>query len=266
MCHGEVRECKCQPEDEKSFEIGEPDLLSGTPFVNADRHENAAGKKLCGMCRYRAAEKGFWRCSGVPIPGKHGGVYFHTCPAPNGKCYGWHSKPSTPRPPPPKKEGLPVDTETKFIYIGRPPGGVVTVAYAIAEKSHIVEIAFSFCSPKDRWCKAIGRSLANERLGDRYLTIPYLYSPSRVVREVAEAAIKHDWEVLFCMANYAQSDLRPFKRSIPGWTKNLAKRMEADERRMRILMMTLGRGRASKPTAPKIMARILTDIFRMTGL
>ena len=108
------------------------------------------------------------------------------------------------------------------------------MAYSFAEKMNLIEISFAFTNmgnPKkgvrpDQHCRAEGRRQALKRLKDHYLTIPYLYSPERTIHEVVRAVLKHDWRVLFANANYVKSDLRPFQRSVPGWTKDLAKRME----------------------------------------
>lgn len=209
---------------------------------NLPRHENAAGKKLCGMCGWKAAGKGNWCCTnrslGEPLPCPFVSVNLKSCP-----CFA--KKFSITRTQQPKQQISPaVSPGVQFLYFGRPgldegaiwrqlrglgpPNrhrGVVTVAYAIAEKSHLVEISFSFCSPEDRWCKATGRRLADQRLGDKYLTVPYLYSPKRTIHEVARAVMKHDWKTLFRIADYTQADLRPFQRSVPGWTRDLAKRL-----------------------------------------
>jgi hypothetical protein len=230
-----------------------------------DWAENAAGKKLCGMCHNKAT--GEWRCISRSFPASD-----LRCPAINGECRSFFQKTQLTRPPQPKKKGLPVPPGVKLLYFGRPPGGVVTVAYSIAKKIPLVEIAFSFCSPKDRWCKTTGRDMAVERLRNFYLTVPYLYSPKRTVHEAVRAAMNHDWQTLFWAANFTQPDLRPFQRSVPSWTKGLAERMGT----RRISGVKLYRfpweaeavagyftNKALADTAQQIIAHMMADIAKL---
>ena len=71
----------------------------------------AAGKKLCGLCGWKAAGKGLWACTRhIPHPSyeEYAGMDFYPCPAPNGDCPGFLKKPAVTKIPQPKKESLPV--------------------------------------------------------------------------------------------------------------------------------------------------------------
>lgn len=249
--------------------------LSAKP-TDVDAAWIAAGKKLCGMCGYRAAEKGIWRCKGVPVTGKHGGVYFHTCPAPDGDCPGFQAKPSAPRPPQAKKKGLSVAPGITFQYYGRPgaPGawhegdrahqGVVTVA--IDQGPGILHLGFSFCSPKDRWCKVTGRDMAMERLYDDPLVVPYLYNPRRSAFDVIRAVLAHNRRLT------AFADAVPPLLKVPDWTKGLAERTEGGFCRNPILSVSLpaNKGRQRILMAPmevplRILAHMMADIAKLEG-
>ena len=189
----------------KSGEQGLPDIQK--------RHENAIGKRRCGLCARKAAGKGVWVCA----PGASS--VKRECPAPHGICVSFLRKPSVIRPPQPKKKAHLVPEGVKFLYI-RAKGhqGVVTVAW-ITPAPGILHLGFSFCSPQDRWCKATGRDMALARL-IHPLVIPFLYSPKRTVHEVTRAVLSHDFERLAALTPGATMYER-----VPSWTRGLAKRM-----------------------------------------
>lgn len=191
-------------------------------LARPDRHEDAAGKELCGMCGHKVKGKG-WRCSKLNLSAKGPGIPAFTCPAPGAACYGFSKKPTVQRPPQPKKKGLPVPPGVKFLYFGRPKGshdhhGVVTVAW-IEPSPGTLHLGFSFCSPKDPWHKTTGRDIALTRLLHP-LVIPFLYSPRRTVHEVTRAVMSHDFVRLAAIAPGVT-----MWGIIPSWTKDLAKRM-----------------------------------------
>ena len=184
----------------------------GLPGVQK-RHENAIGKRRCGLCARKAAGKSVWVCAPGASPLKR------ECPAPHGICVSFLRKPSIPRPPQPKKKGLPVPEGVKFLYVRNGDHqGVVTVAW-IESSPGILHLGFSFCSPKDLWCKAAGRDMALARL-IHPLVIPFLYSPKRTVHEVTRAVLSHDFERLAALTPGATMWER-----VPSWTRGLAKRM-----------------------------------------
>ena len=125
-----------------------------------------------------------------------------------------------------KKHGLPIPLGTKFIYIGKPGPGVVTVAW-ISPAPGTLHLGFSFCSPKDRWCKATGRDMALARL-IHPVAIPFLYSPKRTVHEVIRAVLSHDFGKLSALSPGAT-----MWGSVPSWTKDLTKRLMAGTERDR---------------------------------
>lgn len=270
--------------------VSAPKVGGDLPGVHK-RHENAAGKKLCGMCSWKVKNK--WECSW-----RRSGP----CPKEKPECVGFVQRRSTSHPPQPKKKALPVPEGVKFLYVGRPTWlsasrlapdgsegarnheGVVTVAYCTYD-THIAYVAFSFCSPKDSWCRAMGRDMALARLRTSYLTVPYFYDAKRTVREVVRAVLSHDWKTLFNVANYVPSDLQHFQCSVPGWTRALAKRIWTTKRpRPRIAFISTPmqlkdlfskycieesveisgepckRPNINKPTAQQIIARIMRDI------
>ena len=183
----------------------------------------AEAKKQCGLCGHKAAGKE-WRCTESHISIEFGVSAAYCCPFKGGVCPGFSKKPSIPRPPQPKKKGLPVPPGVIFLYFGRPERGsrehqgVVTVAW-IEPSPGILHLSFSFCSPKDRWCKATGRDMALARLLHP-LIIPFLYSPKRTVHEVTRAVLSHDFERLAPLTPGATMWER-----VPSWTRGLAKRM-----------------------------------------
>ena len=235
----------------------------GLPGVQK-RHENAIGKRRCGLCAFKAAGKSVWACR----PG--GSSVKRKCPAPHGICVSFLRKPSTPRPPQPKKKGLPVPEGVKFLYIGAPQGktqkglpqhqGVVTVAW-IESSSGILYLGFSFCSPKDPWCKAAGRDMALARLLHP-LVIPFLYDAKRTAHEVTKAVLSHDFERLAALTPGATMWER-----VPSWTRNLAKGMS----KTRVVAIYRLPGSAAriiaslkefeiKPLPLAIMAQMMRDI------
>ena len=141
-------------------------LAAGDPFNETGRI--AAGKKECGLCGYKAAGQGVWKCTHparFPCPN---GLGWGREKNPKFVCNGFLKKPSVIHPPQPKKKGLPVPEGVKFLYIGAPQGktkkgvpqhqGVVTVAW-ITPGPGVLHLGFFFCSPEDRWCKATGRDM-----------------------------------------------------------------------------------------------------------
>ena len=133
-----------------------------------------------------------------------------------------------------KKRGLPVPPGVKFIYYGRPGPGVVTVAW-IEPSPGILHLAFSFCSPKDHWCKITGRDQTLARLLHP-IVMPFLYSPKRTVHETVRAVLTHDFQRVTALSPGAT-----MLGTVPSWTKNLAKRlMGGTERERRGRGKTLG--------------------------
>ena len=204
---GKGSECPLSAEETAGFAAGDPFEEHGLL---------AAGKKMCGLCGHKAAGKE-WRCTNIG----------YACPAIM-PCPGFSKKPSVPRPPQPKKKGLPVPPGVKFLYIrvlrgktkkGVPQHqGVVTVAWT-SPAPGILHLGFSFCSPKDRWCKVTGRDMALERLLHP-LVVPFLYSPKRTAHEVVRAVMSHDFGKLAALTPGATMWER-----VPSWTRGLAKRM-----------------------------------------
>jgi len=203
------------------------DLLA----VEAER--KAAGKKLCGMCGNKAAGKNVWICTLSP-------AFKCACPAPEGACISFLKKPSVIRHLQRKKKGLPVPAGVKYFYYGRPAAhsgpylghsphdhqGVVTVAW-IEPSPGLLHLAFSFCSPEDRWCKTKGRDMALGRLL-RPIVVPFLYSPQRTVYEATRAILSHDFGRLAAL-----SPGTTMWGAVPSWTKRLAGRLVAGEKRDR---------------------------------
>lgn len=247
----------------------------------------AAGKGQCGKCLKK--RKNQWRCADKL-----------SCPTTAFRCIGYVLKKSLDRIVPPKKKVPPAPPGVKFLYFGRPRRqpqqrhkglpdllqhllghpkngslehhGVVTVAYSIAERVPLVEIAFSFCSPKDRWCKATGRDMAITRLHNSPITVPYIYSPKRTMHEVVRAILSHDFQRLerLIPGMKAWGNCR-----VPSWTKDLAERMERKEITASEINRTLGRPANWRPDPthaadaftyllPGItLARILADLAKL---
>ena len=127
-----------------------------------------------------------------------------------------------------KKCGLPVPPGVSLLYVGAPRGktskgvsqhqGVVTVAW-IESSPGTLHLAFAFCSPEDRWCKATGRDMALARL-IHPLVIPFLYSPKRTVHEVVRAVLTHDFVRLAAL--FPRMTMR---ERVPSWTMRLGERI-----------------------------------------
>ena len=239
-------------------------LAVGDPFK--EHALIAAGKKLCGMCKWKAFGKGVWECLNTPKVLRGMGKMIYICPAdPVGGCPGFLKKPSAPRPPQPYKKALLVPKGVKFIYIGAPRGktkkgvpqhqGVVTVAW-ITPSPGILHLGFSFCSPKDPWCKATGRDMAAARLISKYLPVPYLYDVKRTMREVVRAVLSHDFDRLHLCVHPARG--WDTVRLVPSWTKDLAKRKA--ERRVsgisRLFPFPI-------PIPLRIIAHMMADIAKL---
>jgi hypothetical protein len=221
-----------------------PGFLADPPPINevlakADRHENAAGKKLCGMCSWKA--KGEWRCTNR----MYGDL---SCPLPAQYdiCIGFAAKKNdAPRPSQKKAKGIcKVPPGVVMMYFGRPSrlasrhhgaighAGIITAAVRVKESPNLIEIGFSFCAPSikveksngqkikqpEPWCKVDGRDKALERLVINPLIVPYLYDPLKMARQAVKAMARHDWKRL------SQFGIMPahFPDHVPSWTKNLA--------------------------------------------
>tara|TARA_B100000214_G_C23850132_1_gene572982 strand:+ start:95 stop:574 length:480 start_codon:yes stop_codon:yes gene_type:complete len=65
----------------------------------------------------------------------------------------------------------------KYMHIRQPskngwdPKGGITIAYELEAKSRTALCGVSFCSPKDRYCKKTGRSIAGGRLKSQPLKV-----------------------------------------------------------------------------------------------
>ena len=273
-------ECGCSPEHGEKAQYVNPlpdqtelvdELISKAAMeeVGTDaRHENAAGKKLCGMCafRNRAVSLGnIWRClKGLECP----------WPEPENPCINYFHKIQKIKPP--KRGELPrpiIPPGVRFIYFGRPGPGVMTVAYSIHEKSQTIEMGYSFCSPMDNWIKAKGQDIALRRLNQRAVVANYLYEPRRLVVQIAQAMMERRFKNLGDVLFTFPGDL---KTTVPGWSRDLARRLKVrtweclvpkvnwpitkkveDE----ILSFVFRR----RPTADHIMARMVQDILNLGG-
>jgi hypothetical protein len=215
----------------------------------------AAGKKLCGMCGWKAAGKGDWRCTNMAMSPLE-----YVCPVadPAEGCGGFLKKPSVTRAPQPKKKGLPVPTGVKFLYFGhrsitRGHHGIVTVAWIIPAPG-VLNLGFSFCSPKDPWCKIAGRDMALTRLLHP-LVIPFLYSPKRTVREVVMAVLSHDFGRLAALSPGAT-----IWGMIPSWTKGLVNVMKGGSACFISDFQKIGR-RLHFISTPRRERKYLTDLI-----
>ena len=228
------------------------------------RHQNAAGKKMCGMCEFRnraVAAGNIWRClKGLECP----------WPEPENPCINYFHR--TQKIKPPKKGELPrltIPPGTRFIYFGRPGPGVMTVAYSICEKVHLVEIGFSFCSPKDPWVKSFGQQLAIDRLLKIPITAPYLYEPKRLVLQISQALMERRISEISEMATIdgLKMSVSVWEQRVPGWSKDLAQRLKVQTwtclmprntkvNRLRDMFVMLGPGL----TAATILARMKRDL------
>jgi len=121
-------------------------------------------------------------------------------------------------------EGLP--SRVWFLYFGRPPGGVVTVALSISEKTHTIGLGFAFTNmgnPKkgvkpDPHVKAEGRSHAIKWLRECPIQAHYLYYPQCLAHEIIRGILEHRFQEI---ARVARSEGPwPFVR-VPSWTKGV---------------------------------------------
>ena len=229
-----------KPSDRLAADFAEIEAATDHVLAESEAICIAAGKKLCATCQNKA--KGEWRCEskGFPASDRH-------CPATYG-CRFFFPKPAVQRPPQPKKKGLPVSPGVKLLYFGRPEGvktchlgpypvkggsrehqGVVTVAW-IEPSPGTLHLGFSFCSPKDPWCKTTGRDIALTRLLHP-VVIPFLYSSQRTVHEVARAIMSHDFKRLAAIAPGVT-----MWGITPSWTKDLAKKMWPPHRHTKLFI------------------------------
>ena len=199
-------------------------------------NQEAGGKKLCGLCGYKAARKGDWRCTRhIPQPSyeEYEGMTFYPCPASNRGCPGFERKPIVTTSIQPKPERLAVPPGMIFLYINR-----VTIAVLLrggdVDKGSIW-MGFAFChsgNPKkglkpDRFCKATGRNEAMKSLYDDPLIAPYLYDPIRTAKEVTRAILGHD---LARVSTYGALLPHNLYKRVPGWTKAIVKRFDRWEK------------------------------------
>jgi hypothetical protein len=195
-----------------------------TECVKKDLSENSSGKALCGTCGHKAKGKNIWICTLSP-------AFKDACPAPDGACPGFSQKPFRKKGTQGgKKNGLPVPPGVKLLYFGhrsilmgkhmgaRGHHGIVTVAW-IESSPGTLHLGFSFCSPKDPWCKTTGRDIALTRLLHP-VVIPCLYDARRTVHEIARAIMSHDFKRLAAIAPGVT-----MWGMIPSWTKGLAEKM-----------------------------------------
>lgn len=254
----------------------------------------AAGKKLRGMCVNKSPDKGRWSCSN----------HFQ-CPTSLPNCPGFTEKPVGLRSLQSKKKGLEIPPGMSFLYFGRPWGphsgatnhhGVMTVAFLPID-GHFLQLGFAFChsgrhsgDPKKRipvepFCKSDGRDEAMKKLYDDPVICPYYYSPTHTAWEVALAVLRHDFKRFNFLV------LPPnFGRSIPSWTKKMAKKLDqAGERQRRLRRLARKSQKFShsmrshikdalnyslhglfiKPnelSATKILAEMDRDIRKLTGI
>ncbi len=187
-----------------------------SPPKTQDRHENAEGKKRCGMCGFKA--QGKWVCTYS---------YSYACPVndPFLSCNGFASKVRPSKPVQDKPPRLSIPEGVRFLYFGRPRQGerhqgVMTVAYRINPERHEVEIGFAFCSPLDAYNKDRGRSIALDRLKVMVIRAPYLYQPRRVLVEIVQALMTHDFQTAAQVCRAFPSSL--VRNQVPSWTKDLA--------------------------------------------
>ena len=196
------------------------------------RPGNAAGKKLCGMCGFKEVPQGIWRCTKRPPPP----TTFYISPAPEGKCSGFERKEEVVRNLDLGAARPKIPAGVRFLYFGRPTGsnrhrGVMTVAYRVDPMQSQMGVGFSFCSPKDRWIKAIGQDLALRRLKEGIIFAPYLYHPRRLVVQIARGLMERRLIEVNNVCSYYQPVSSPPKgsggvaRLVPGWAPNLAKRL-----------------------------------------
>ena len=242
--------------DRKCQSCGRP--VGPIEITTRDRHEIAAGKKMCGMCAWKAVEKGDWCCTHVcQVRGIKG---VHACPAFNGECPDFELKPRVIKPIQPKPERLAVPPGMIFFYMGR-----VTVAVLLREEDvavGIINMGFAFCHSgnakkgikPDRYSKTIGRNEAMKSLYNDPLIVPYLYDPIRIAKEVTRAVLGHDFVRLGRFGVLLPHNL---SKRVPGWTNVIAKRLMASHRvsgltRMKTGILPMG-----------IMARMMTDIINL---
>lgn len=139
--------------------------------------------------------------------------------------------------PSPKPARLAIPEDVRFMYFGAPKGerkagqpehqGVMTVAYRVSDKLKIVSIGYSFCSPKDRWVKSRGQSIALQRLENWTIVAHYLYEPRRLVMHIAQALMEHSWVGLVGVIGKSGLHNAKVMETLPSWTHSLAKWLKA---------------------------------------
>jgi hypothetical protein len=211
------------------------------PSIKDPLEQQAAGKRLCGLCGHKAARKGDWSCTRkIPKPflEEYDNLIYYPCPAPAGDCIGFEPCPRVKKSVQIKPERLAVPPGMIFLYIDRVTVAVLLRGGDVALGS--IHMGFAFChsgNPKkglkpDRFCKATGRNEAMKQLYDDPLIAPYLYEPIRIAKEVTRAVLDHD---LSRVSRYAALlPLMLYKR-VPGWTRAIAKRIERWERVVRMV-------------------------------
>lgn len=197
------------------------------------RHQNAVGKKQCGMCTNRSTAmvsgKQAWKCT-ISMGGpdrKHPESL--PCPALIVGCNAFTAKPIKPLPVQTKPPRVDIPAGVRFIYFGRPRQderhqGVMTVAYSLDLRNHVVQIGFSLCSLKDQWVKAKGQEIAIHRLLSFPITARYLYEPRRLVVHIAQALLEHRKGEIRSISTGCSNNW--LSMQIPSWTLDLARRLK----------------------------------------
>ena len=232
----------CQECGKPVSEIGRVTVPPPEAFDEA-AHENATEKKRCGMCKFKLEGKNRWWCDVIDN---------FPCFGP-GDCASFSLKPRKPRHTQVKPLPLAIPPGIHFLYFGRPRAdnrhqGVMTVVWRINEERHQVEVGFSFCSPLDHWVKVKGKCIAIERLDAWPIQMSYLYQPQRLVAEIAQALMEHEFEILAQGSSAFPSSI--VRRAVPGWTRGLAKRLKGTARE--------NNGVNSRDPLPNDFFRILT--------
>jgi len=220
---GDCQECGKPVSEIGRVTVPPPEAFDEAAQANHPRHENATGRERCGMCKFKLEGKNRWRCDVIDN---------FPCFGP-GDCVSFSLKPRKPRHTQVKPLRLAIPPGIHFLYFGRPRAdnrhqGVMTVVWRINEERHQVEVGFSFCSPLDHWVKVKGKCIAIERLDAWPIQMSYLYQPQRLVAEIAQALMEHEFEILAQGSSAFPSSI--VRRAVPGWTRGLAKRLKGNKR------------------------------------
>jgi hypothetical protein len=111
-------------------------------------------------------------------------------------------------------------------YHGQKHKGVVTVVSKYNDEDSLLQLGFSFCSPKDHFSRKFGRQKAKERLEKIPLTVCCLIPSKSFVKDVIKCLTKQDLRPLMKFTPNGIPLPEDGFRIPQNWLKSLIKKRE----------------------------------------